>query len=167
MMSKLVPAILGWLVVVITLALAPTIVTYNTAVTTNVAAAANAAYMIGMTAVDDFGGFIIIFGLLLSGGFFAVAGMKSKGSTVGDLLSVIGAVVLTVVSLAIFSGSIIGYIDSLVTAGAAGFEKTAYGILAIIVYIGIIGGASAYTGVKAYKKSKSGKKSNASSGGMY
>jgi hypothetical protein len=157
MLGKLIPSILGWLVVVITLALAPTIVSYNTCVTTNVAAATNAAYMIGMTAIDDFAGFLIIIGLLVSGGLFAVAGMSAKNTTIGDMISVIGAVILTVVALALFSGSVIGYIDTLIDAGAAGFEKTAYGLLPIIVYVGVIAGATAYTGRKAYKKWKGGK----------
>lgn len=161
-MGRLIPSIMGWLTIVVTLALAPTIVTYNTAVTTNITAATNAAYMIGMTAVDDFGAFIIIIGLLVTGGLFAVAGMRQKNTTIGDMVGVIGAVILTVISLALFSGSVIGYFDSLITAASAGFEKTAYGVLVVIVYLAIIAGGSAYTAVKAFRK---GKKSKSSSGG--
>ena len=118
MLSKLIPSILGWLVIVITLALAPTIETYNGHVTTNVTAATNSSYMIGMTAIDDFGGFLMIMGLLVAGGLFAVTGMKMKNYTVKDMLMVIGAVIISVIALAMFSGSIIGYIDSLITAGS-------------------------------------------------
>lgn len=150
MMGRLLPSILSWLVVVITLALAPTIETYNTNVTTNVAGATNAAYMLGMTAVDDFGGFLMIMGLLVAGGFFGIAGIRNKNVTVQDMLEVIGAVIIVVISLAMFSGSVIGYIDSLITAGT-GFAKTAYGILCIVIYVAIIGGAGAYVGVKAYR----------------
>jgi hypothetical protein len=157
-MKKLVPAILGWLVVVITLALAPTIETYNGHVTTNVAAATNAAYMIGMTAIDDFGGFIMIMALLVGGGLFAVGGMKQKNVTVADMLSVIGSVIISVIALAIFSGSIVGYIDSLVTAGS-GFAKTAYGILATIIYVLIIGGAGSYLGTKSVRSSRRSRRS--------
>lgn len=150
-LGKLVPAILGWLVVVITLALAPTIESYNAFVTSNVSGATNAAYMIGMTAIDDFGGFLMIMMLLVSGGLFAVTGMKMKNYTVGDMLSVIGAVIISVIALAMFSGSVIGYIDALITAGT-GFAKTAYGILTIIIYITIIAGAGAFTAAKTYRK---------------
>jgi len=167
MMQRLVPAILGWLVVVITLALAPTIVTYNSAVTTNVAGATNSAYMIGMNAIDDFAGFIIIMGLLVSGGLFAIGGMKQKDVTIGDMMGVIGAIILTVISLALFSGTVIGYIDSLITAGTAGFEKTAYGLLPIIVYIGIIGGASAYITTKVVRKRKAGKRKKSVTSGSF
>jgi len=151
MLNKLVPSILGWLVIVITLALAPTIETYNGHVTTNVTGATNASYMIGMTAIDDFAGFLMIMGLLVAGGLFAVSGMKSKDTTVGDMLGVVGAVILSVIALAMFSGSIIGYIDSLITAGT-GFAKTAYGILPIIVYLSIISGATAFTVTKIARK---------------
>ena len=159
--SRLVPGIMGWLVVVITLALAPTIETYNGYVTANVAAATNASYMLGMTAIDDFGGFLIIFGLLMSGGFFAVTGMRNKNTSVGDMIGVIAAVILTIISMAMLSSSVIGYVDELITAGT-GFAQTAYGILTIILYIGIISGATIYTGAKAYRKRSS--RSNRSSG---
>ena len=162
MIRDLIPKIMGWLVVVITLALAPTIVTYNGHVTSNITAAANSSYMLGMTAIDDFGGFIIIMGLLVTGGLLGVTGAKGsmRGAGVGDMLKTIGVVIITVISLAMFSSSVIGYIDELVTAGT-GFEKTAYGILAVIIYVSIIAGASAYMGVKAYKAHK-GQKSSSS-----
>jgi len=157
MLNKLVPAIMGWLVVVITLALAPTIETYNGHVTTNVTAATNASYMLGMTAIDDFAGFLMIMALLVSGGLFAVTGMRSKSVTVSDMLQVIGAVIISIIALAMFSGSIIGYIDALITAGT-GFAKTAYGILPIIVYVSIISGASAFVARKAIKSRRSTKR---------
>lgn len=156
MLSNLVPKIMGWLVVVITLALAPTINTYNTAVTTNVSAATNAAKMIGMTAVDDFGGFLIIMGLLITGGLFGVAGVRNKlgGASIRDMLEIIGAVIITVIALAMFSGSVIGYIDALIDA-SSGFAQTAYGILAIILYVAIIAGATGFAALK-YKRARKG-----------
>ena len=144
-----------WLVIVITLALAPTIETFNGHVTTNVAGATNVAYMLGMTAIDDFGGFLIIIGLLVAGGLFA-ANFKAQGSGVKDMLGVIVSVIITVVALAMFSGSVIGYIDALITAGT-GFAKTAYGILPIIIYVGIIAGAATAQAVKTYKGKKKSK----------
>ena len=160
MMKRLIPSILGWVVVVIVLSLAPTIETYNGHVTTNVAGATNSAYMIGMTAVDDFGGFIMIMGLLVSAGLFAVAGMRFKNVTVGDMMAVIGSVIISVVALAIFSGTAIGKIDELITAGS-GFAKTAYGILTIIVYIAIISAGTVTTGYKAYRSAKPRRKKGA------
>ena len=109
-MHRLIPAIITWLVVVIVLSLAPTIETYNGHVTTNVAAATNAAYMLGMTAVDDFGGFIMIMGLLLSSGLFAVTSMKVRDTSIGDMMEVIGAVILSVIALSMLSGTIVGTI---------------------------------------------------------
>ncbi len=158
MLQRLIPSIIGWLVVVITLALAPTIETYNGYVTGNVSGATNAAYMIGMTAIDDFGGFIMIMSLLVSGGLFAVGGMKNKNTSVSDMLQVIGAIIITIVALAMFSGSVIGYLDSLITAGT-GFAKTAYGIFTILIYISIIAGAGTFTAVKAIKGGRKSRRS--------
>ena len=160
MLKRLVPSIMGWLVVVITLALAPTIETYNAAVTTNVTGATNAAYMLGMTALDDFGGFLMIMALLVSGGLFAVSGMRNKNYNVNDMMQVIGAVIISVIALAMFSGSIIGYIDTLITAGA-GFAKTAYGILVVIIYITIIAGAGGFVGYKTWRRRRSARSSPA------
>lgn len=159
-LGKVVPSIMGWLVVVITLALAPTIETYNGYVTGNVSGATNSSYMIGMTAVDDFGGFLMIMALLVMGGLFAVGGMRNKNYTVGDMLSVIGAVIVSIIALAMFSGSIIGYIDSLITAGS-GFAQTAYGILTIVIYVTIIAGAGVFTGWKTYRKRRKARRATA------
>jgi len=153
-LKKLVPSILGWLNVVVVLALAPTIETYNGHVTTNVAAATNSSYMIGMTAIDDFAGFLMILVLLVGAGVFAVGGMRNKNYTVSDMLTSIGSIIVSIVALAMFSGSIISYIDSLITAGS-GFAKTAYGIIPIILYITIIAGAGI---VQAVKGARSGRK---------
>lgn len=158
-LGRLLPTILSWMGLVIVIALAPTIATYNGHVSTNVAAATNAAYMIGMTTVDDFGGFLMIMGLLVSTGLFAWSASKVKNYTVGDMIGVVGAVIITVIVLAIFSGNIIGYFDELITAGGAGFEKTVYGLFPIITYIVIIGGASVSTGAKALRKRKTSKSS--------
>lgn len=148
--NKLVPNILAWVAVIIALALGPSIVTANAEVTANVAAATNATYMIGMTAIDDFGGFIIMLSLLFGGGMLALAGRKG-GSSVGDLMSIIGSAILVLVALKIFSGSVIGYIDAMVTAGT-GFEKTAYGILAILYYVTVIASAGGYSAYRATRK---------------
>ena len=155
-MHRLIPAIITWLVVVIVLSLAPTIETYNGHVTTNVAAATNAAYMLGMTAVDDFGGFIMIMGLLLSSGLFAVTSMKVRDTSIGDMMEVIGAVILSVIALSMLSGTIVGKIDELVTAGT-GFAKTAYGILTIVIYLAFVAAGAGFTAYKSVGKLRGGK----------
>ncbi len=166
MMTRLVPSIFLWLTVVITLALAPTIETYNGYVTTNVTGATNASYMIGMTAIDDFGGLLMILGLLVSGGVFAVAGMKRKDASVRDMLEVVGAVIVSILALAFFSSSIIDNMDTLITAGS-GVAKTIYGALVTLIYVVIISGPTAYIGHKALGGKKSKKSKEKSSSGVY
>lgn len=153
--QRIIPRIMGWIVLVITLALAPTIETYNGHVTTNVSGATNSANMLGMTAVDDYGGFIIIMSLLASGGFMVFMGTKGRlaGAGIRDMLEVIGMVIVTIISLAMFSGSVIGYFDALITA-STGFAQTAYGALVIIVYLGIISMAGVTTYTKTRRISK-------------
>ncbi len=161
MLQNLIPKVFGWLVIIITLALAPQINTGVTNVTTNVTAATNASLMIGMTAVDDFAAPIIILGLLFTGGLLGMAGVKGSlaGAGIKDMFEVIGAVVLTVISLAMFSGSAIGYIDDLIDA-STGFAQTIYGVIPIVLFIAIIGGATAY-GVYKYRTLRKGKRRGA------
>ena len=157
-LGRLVPAIMGWLAVIITLALAPTIETYNGYVSGNLTAATNATYFVGLSAIQPWGGFIMVMILLTGTGIFAFSGMKTKNVSVGDLVQVIGAVIVSVFALAVFSGTIIGNIDDLITAGASAV-KNVYGALGIIIYALIIGGAGGFAAVKAYRGSRRSRRS--------
>lgn len=152
MLKNLLPTIFAWIGVIVTLALAPTIETYNSAVTTNITAAVNKAYFIGMTAIDDFGGFIMIASLLLGSAIFARGFTNSKAS-LSTILPIVGQVIGAVVVLALFSGSAIGYFDSLVTAGS-GVAKTFYGVLVTVTYVLIISSVGGYQAIKAYRGRK-------------
>lgn len=107
MLKNLVPTVIAWVGVVIVLALAPTIETYNGHVTTNVSGMTNSSYAIGMTAIDDFGGFIMILLLLLGTGLFAYGAAKMKSVTVMDVLSSVGSVIISVIVLAIFINQLV------------------------------------------------------------
>jgi hypothetical protein len=153
MLGRLIPTVMAWLGVVVTLALAPQIETYNGYVTTNVSAAVNSASMIGMTAIDDFGGFIMVMLLLVGTGLFAFAATKMKNLTIQDIISNIGAVIIAIIILAFFSGSVIGYYDALITAGS-GVAQTFYGVMTTLTYVIIIGGGGGWNVYKAYRKAR-------------
>ena len=151
-MKSLFGRIMGFVVIIITLALAPTIQTSNDAII-----AANLTDLTGMTAVAAFGAPLIILGLLVSGGLFAVAGVRGRlqGASVGDMLSVIGSVVLVIVSLSLFT-NVITYTNTLIGASAVGFGDVVYGIIPLMIYIGVIA-AAGYAQVRAYRKSTRGR----------
>jgi hypothetical protein len=157
-MGNLVPKIMGWLVVIIALALAPTINTTNGYISSNVTAAVNSADMIGMSTIVAFGAPIMIISILFSGALI-VMGRVGDGTT-KSLMSVIGTVIVVIIALSMFV-NVISYVDTLITA-STGFAQTIYGVIPIILYIGIVAGAG---GVAAYKalKGKKGKKSAAAS----
>jgi hypothetical protein len=159
-MNNLVPKIMGWLVVIIALALAPTINTTNGYISSNVTAAVNASHMIGMTTVVAFGAPIMIISILFSGALL-VMGRVGDGTT-KSLMDVIGVVVVLIIALSLFV-SVIGYVDTLITA-SSGFAQTIYGVIPIILYIGIIAGAGGYSAYKAFKKGKKSKKYASASG---
>ena len=147
-MKVLFGRIMGFVMIIITLALAPTIKTANDAIE-----AANLTDLTGMTAVSAFGAPLIIIGLLFGGGLFAVAGVKGKmkGASMADMFSVIGSVVLVIVSLSMFT-SIMTYARLLiVTTGGTGFGFVVYGIVPLMIYIGIIA-AAAYVQVRTYRR---------------
>lgn len=158
-MKDLLPKILGWLTVIIGLALAPTINTSNTAVDTAWAVSSNNATMIGMGTVVDFGAPLMIIGILFSGAMIALG--KVGDGTIKGMMDVIGGCVLTIVALAMFE-NVIGYVDTLISA-STGFAQTVYGVIPIILYVGIIAGAGVYTAVK-YFRGRKGKKATAATG---
>jgi hypothetical protein len=158
--GNLMPKILGWVVVIVGLALAPTINTSNTAVADAWGAATNNATMIGMETVVDFGAPLIIISILFSGALI-VMGKIGDGS-VKSMLDVVGACVVVILALSMFT-SVIDYIDTLISA-STGFAQTLYGFIPVILYIGIVAGAGGYTTYKAIRKSKKAKKSASASG---
>lgn len=157
-MRTLFGRIMGFVMIIVTLALAPTIQTSNATIE-----AANLTNLTGMTAVSGFGAPLIILGLLVGGGLFAAAGVRGrlKGASLGDMLTVIGSVVLVIVSLSLFE-SVITYTNTLIAPAASGFGDVVYGIIPLIIYIGVIA-AAGYTQYRAYKKGTGG---GGSGGGM-
>ena len=148
-MKDLFGRIMGFVMIIITLALAPTIATSNATIE-----AANLTNLPGMTAISAFGAPLIMIGLLFGGGFFAVAGVKGKmaGASMADLFSIIGSVVLVIVSLSLFA-TVITYVNTLIGSEPVGFGGVVYGIVPLMIYIGIIA-AAAYTQVRAYRRGK-------------
>jgi hypothetical protein len=161
-LGNLVPKIMGWLVVIIALALAPTINTTNGYISSNVTAAVHGASMIGMSTVVAFGAPIMIISILFSGALI-VMGKIGDGST-KSLMGVIGTVIVVIIALSMFV-SIIGYVDTLITA-STGFAQTIYGVIPIILYVGIIAGAGGVSAYQALRKGKGKKKSTSVSSGF-
>ena len=148
-MQALFSKIMGFLVIIITLALAPSINTANTTVATG-----NLTNLIGMSVVTDFGAPLIVLGLLVVGGVFIWKG--TQGAGMGQLMGTIGLVIVAIVGLT-FMADIVDYTNTLIAA-SSGFAVTLYGIIPLIVYLGIIASVG-WTGYRAYKGGgKKGKK---------
>lgn len=146
-MNTLIPKVMGWLLIIVTLALAPSINTANTTIMSTWNASTNADTMLGYV-VTSFGAPLIVISLLFAGGMLGLG--KVAESSTKDLMQMIGGVVITILALNLFD-SAIGYVDALITA-SSGFAQTVYGIIPIVLYVSIIAGAGTYT---AYKMAKS------------
>ena len=145
MLTNLFGKIMGFIVIVVTLALAPSIVTSNVAITGH----ANVSSMIGMSTVGAFGAPLIILGLLTAGGIFVVAGVRgTKTASAKDLLSVVGSTIVAIVALT-FMATIMTYCQTLIDA-STGFAVTIYSIIPLIIYIGIIA-ATGWNTAKTYR----------------
>jgi hypothetical protein len=145
-LGGLMSKIFGFLVIIITLALAPSINTANAAIS-----AANITNCIGVSAIDDFAAPLIVLGLLAVGGIFAWKGTNNQGMK--DILGVVSLVIVAIVGLT-FMTNIITYTNTLIDA-STGFATTIYGMIPLLVYITVI----ASVGVAGYKGWKgSGKK---------
>jgi hypothetical protein len=140
-MQALFSKIMGFLVIIITLALAPSINTANAVV-----AGDNLTNLIGMSVVVQFGAPLIVLGLLVVGGVFVWKGTSGRGMS--DLMGTIGLVIVAIVGLT-FMDNIVDYTNTLIAA-STGFAVTLYGIIPLIVYLGIIA-AVGWTGYGAYK----------------
>ena len=116
MLNNLMPKIMGFIVIIITLALAPTIYTANA----DIIAWGVLDPFLGLEVIAGFGAFVIILGLMVSGGLFTVAGLKGKISNAGmrDILMVVGSVVVIIVMLTMFV-TILDYVDDLIVAAVA------------------------------------------------
>lgn len=155
MLTGLFGKIMGYIVIIVTLALAPSIVTTNAAITAHANVSSNV--LIGMSVVSAFGAPLIILGLLTTGGVFAVAGARGHlgGATAKDLLTVVGATIVAIVALT-FMSTICTYVATLMGSYPIGteFARTIFAIIPLIIYIGIIV-TSGWTVVKTYRKAKS------------
>ncbi len=150
-LNRLLGVILGLLTIVVTLAIAPSIATANTAVSANLTADANKADMIGLSVVLTFGAPLCILGLLAMGGLFAIGSWKT-GASMRDMLGVIMVAVIVIIGLN-FMLYVVGYSSALIDAGSGGFETVLYGLIPLLVYLSIIGlaGLGVYRGAKSLK----------------
>ena len=150
-LNKLLGVILGLLTIVVTLAIAPSIATANTAVATSSNLTAD---MIGMAVVVTFGAPLAILGLLAMGGLFIVGSWKGA-TTMKDMLEVIFTAIVIIVGLT-FMLQILNYSVALIAAGSGGFETVMYGLIPLLVYLAIIGlsGWGTYKGVKRVRKGR-------------
>lgn len=169
MFSSLLPRIGGFMEVIMTLALSPAIYTANAAIlawtdTVNTPPVLLADF-IGLDVIAGFGAFIIIIGLLVSGGFFAISGLKNRIQSFGmkDMLMLIGSVVIVIVMLTMFE-TVLQYFANLVSAAITAGDnlgEIGFAILPIVLYIGIVA-ATGWANVSTYRrvtgKSKKAKK---------
>ena len=151
MFNNLMPKIMGFIVIIITLALAPTIYTANS----DIIGWGDLTPFLGLEVIAGFGAFVIILGLLVSGGLFTIAGIKGKiaGAGMRDILMVVGSVVVIIVMLTMFV-TILDYVDDLITAAVAAADtlgEVGFGIIPIVIYVGIIA-AAGWAQVSTYRR---------------
>lgn len=165
MLKGLMPRIMGFIVIIITLALGPAIYTANLGITgwtttiTGTPAGGTIAQFLGLSVVAGFGAFIVILGLLIAGGIFAVSGIQGKlaNAGMGDILKVVGSVVVIIVMFTLFP-SIMNYCDQLIVAAKKASDslgEIGFGIIPIVIYVGVIA-AAGWSEVSAYKHSRKG-----------
>ena len=87
--SNMLPRLIGFIVIVITLALAPSIYTANLTVVNYT----HIASFTAMSSIAGYGGFLAILGLLITQGIFAVGNYKQQRGGWASLYWMIGSVV--------------------------------------------------------------------------
>ena len=159
--SQLLPKIIGFIVIVITVALSPAVYTANLTVVNY----SSLATFLGMTAIAPYGGFLLILGILIAQGLFAIAGARGTGNGGWkDLFTMVGTVVCVIIILNLYSAAILPGFLGLVNAASVASDtigQTVFAVFPIVIYLGIIIGAIGFSGVKAAGQGK--KKSKKSS----
>jgi len=150
MLKGIMPKLMWFIAIIVTLALAPYIYTANTAILDW----GDLTPFLGLEVVAGFGAFIIILGLLVQGGFFA---FKATGGGMRDILQVVGAVVVILVVLNIFP-TVLDYMDDLITAATGAGDslgEVGFGILPVVLYLGLIA-AAGWSAVSTYRRVRRG-----------
>lgn len=140
---------MGIMTLVVTLIMAPIILTANSAI-----GSANITNLTGMSSIDDIGPIVIILGMLASAGLFAWSGAKG-GSSIGrkDMMVSAGTAVAMTIALTMFIIVIDGC-NTLYTAAAGSTALQSFvGIIPLLVYVGIIVGAGAVQ-YRTYKRTR-------------
>lgn len=161
-LKDLLPRIIGFLVIVITIALAPSIYTANLLVV-EYGGGSGLTSFLGMDAISPYGGFLTILGLLVAQGLFAIASFRNSGGSWKDMFAMIGAVIAVIILLNLYVAAILpGFGDLIASASAASdsIGETVFGVIPIVIYLGIIIGAVGIQGYKAYSSRKRSKKSS-------
>lgn len=150
--KDLLPKIVGFIALVITISLSPAIYSANLSVV-NYGGGSGLTNFIGMDAIADFGGFLIIFGILIAQGIFQIAGVGGgKASGWKDILVSVGSVIVVIILLNVYVSAVLpGFTDLIASASAASDDigQTVFGVVPIVIYLTIIVGAIGVQGGKA------------------
>jgi hypothetical protein len=140
----LLPKIIGFIALVITIALAPSIYTANLSVV-NYGGGSGLTNFIGMGAIAPFGGFLIIFGILIAQGIFNIAGYGgAKASGWKDILVSVGAVIVVIILLNVYVSAVLPGFTGLIASASVASDtigQTVFGVVPIVIYLAIIIGA--------------------------
>ncbi len=155
---ELLPKIVGFIALVITIALAPSIYTANLSVV-NYGGGSGLTNFIGMDAIAPFGGFLIIFGILIAQGIFNIAGVGgAKASGWKDILVSVGSVIVVIILLNVYVSAVLpGFTGLIASASVASDDigQTVFGVVPIVIYLAIIIGAiGAQAGRAVYRRFK-------------
>ncbi len=165
-LRNLAPKLIGFIAIVITISLAPSIYSANVAVV-NYGGGSGLVPFLGMDAIAPFGGFLAIFGLLATQGIFAIGTLKSgQGTGWRQIMLMIGLVIMTLIFLKVFTAAILPKFGALISSASVAHDdigETVFGVVVIVIYLGIILGASVTNAVSEYKRRK---KSRGSSRGV-
>ncbi len=164
---SLLTKIFGFVGILIVLGLGPSVQTANSAITSG-----NITNLIAMDAIVPFGAPILIIALLVGSGLLAFWGTKGATSGLG-MASILGTVFAVVVALFALKidPTINDKFNAMIDAagGVAGGDigVIVYQILPLVVYLIILAGCIAPTGISVYKtyKARKGKKSAAAVAG--
>jgi hypothetical protein len=160
---QMLPILFFFMTILLVVLMAPQVQSANTAAFATFNASTEKASMIGLSVIMPWGDILIIISILTSTGLLS---MRIGGGNIGlsDVMKPIFLIIIAIFALN-FYDSIITAFNTLIAGTANAGAQIFWGLILLLIYLGIIGVAGGYEGYQAAKDRFGKGKAKAATGG--
>jgi hypothetical protein len=156
---KVLPLILFFITVLLIVSLAPQVQTANSTAYATYNGSTEKASMIGLGVIMPWGDILILLSIMVSAGLLTMQ-LKQGGFNLSTVMGPVFVIISVVFALSFFD-SIITSFNTLIAGTTNSGAKIFYGLVLLMIYLGIIGASGGYQAYQYVKNKKKGNKSKA------